>query len=435
MTAAATVRMERPPPNPLQVIHSTRNPPPLFHRPFHSNNEFILIADTNTPRDGTSSGAEQEAAAENAQIGGDTKVVAPKEIAVAEGAAVATENESGDGPNDDDDDNDAAASRFPKSPQRSVSDNQEEVDDIELIFSSDDKEFPQEDLVSISYYEPWQACGQSGTPVLLNFGRIGSEDAGQPNADDSAENLSPSPIDPDRFYNAIKENVGIMAQQSSRESSDSLSFYAENNNLRGNKSPSIDQEPDDGKDGNANADEMRRDESFDTFEPTGFSSALGRRWTNYNVFIETDISKVGIVDENVLERGGRRNTCPNPPAYRPIIHREALLRHQNGNSSVTAKVAQIRCPTSVKFARNARLNSGRMPRALVVDTTAANKGDYNNSGGPKRSSSAQTDISALPEHWRSESHLAGGLLGTGFFTLPSKFVPPPNAAQYKHPLK
>lgn len=329
----------------------------------------------------------------------------------------------------------AAAGHFPKSPQRSVSDNQEEVDDIELIFSSDDKEYPQEDLVSISYYEPWQMCGQSGTPVLLNFGRIGSDDAGQANISESTENLSPSPIDPDRFYNAIKENVGHMAQQYSRDSSDSLSFYGDNNNFRGNKSPSIDQDADGGGT-DASADEMRRDESFDTFEPAGFSSALGRRWTNYNVFVETDISKVGIAEENVLERGGRRNTCPNPPAYRPIIHREAMLRHQNGNSTVVAKAAQIRCPTSVKFARNARLNSGRSPRTLIADTTAANKGgDNNNSGGPKRSSSAQTDISALPEHWRSESHLAGGLLGTGFFTLPSKFVPPPNAGRYKHPLK
>lgn len=339
------------------------------------------------------------------------------------------ENETRDEANDDEDDNDLGVGHFPKSPQRSVCDNQEEVDDIELIFSSDDKEYPQEDLVSISYYEPWHMCGQSGTPVLLNFGHIGSDDAGQTNANDSAENLSPSPIDPDRFYNAIKENVGHMAQQYSRESSDSLSFYGDNNNLRGNNSPSIEKVADDGK-VDANVDEMRRDESFDTFESVGFSSALGRRWTNYNVFIETDISKVGIADENVLERGGRRNTCPNPPAYRPIIHREALLRHQNGNSAMAAKVAP-----RVAFSGRQHSFSRRSPRALIVDTAAANKGDNSNSGGPKRSSSAQTDISALPEHWRSESHLAGGLLGTGFFTLPSKFVPPPNAAQYKHPLK
>lgn len=365
------------------------------------------------------------------------------ESGVTEEIVIGVENENNE-KDEANDNNELAAGGYPKSPQRSVCDNQEEVDDIELIFSSDDKEYPQEDLVSISYYEPWQACGQSGTPVLLNFGRIGSDDAGgQTNTGDSGENLSPSPIDPDRFYNAIKENVGNMSQQYSRESSDSLSFYGDNNfgarqmfDLRGNKSPSIEQDADGSRnDACALTDEMRRDESFDTFESAGFSSALGRRWTNYNVFVETDISKVGIGEENVLERGGRRNTCPNPPAYRPIIHREALLRHHNGNSGVTASVAQTRCPTSVKFARNARLNCGRSPRPLVVDTSMANKCDSNRIGGPKRSSAAQTDISALPEHWRSESHLAGGLLGTGFFTLPSKFVPPPNAAHYKHPLK
>lgn len=347
---------------------------------------------------------------------------AAEELAIA----IPEKNLDNDGEDGDDDDdraeNVSTANRFPKSPNRSVCDNQEEVDDIELIFSSDDKEYPQEDLVSISYYEPWQTCGQSGTPVLVNFTHIGLDDPDQTNADEAAEGLSPSPIDPDCFYNAIKESAGNMTQQYSRESNDSLSFYGDNNNMRCTK---VSQEDDEG-----NVDGMRRDESFDTFEAAGISSALGRRWTNYNVFVETDISKIGIVEENVLERGGRRNTCPNPPAYRPIIHREALLRHQNGNTTVTAKLAQIRCPTAVKFARNARLNSaGRMQRTQqVIDPS---KGD---NGGPKRSSSAQTDISALPEHWQSETHLAGAL-GTGFFTLPSKFVPPSNAAALKHPLK
>lgn len=62
-----------------------------------------------------------------------------------------------------------------QSEQISTFDNQEEVDDIELIFSSDDKDFPQEELVSISYYEPWHICGRSGTPVLVHFGSIKSD--------------------------------------------------------------------------------------------------------------------------------------------------------------------------------------------------------------------------------------------------------------------
>lgn len=148
----------------------------------------------------------------------------------------------------------------PSSPHRSSCDNQEEVDDIELIFSSDDKEFPQEDLVSISYYEPWQMCGQSGTPILVNFNNISSDNEGGADAVDNVDSReklspSPSPIDPDQFYNAIKENVA--QQQYSLESCDSLS-------LGDNVKRSMDK---DGEERGNNDDGIRRDESFDTFEP------------------------------------------------------------------------------------------------------------------------------------------------------------------------
>lgn len=151
-------------------------------------------------------------------------------------------------------------SMIQSSPHRSSVDNDEEVDDIELILSSDDKEFPQGDLVSISYYEPWQLCGQSGTPILVNFNNISSDNEG---CDDGREKMSPSPIDPDQFYNAIKENVA--QQQLSLESSDSLSL---GDNLKQcydfkTKSLSLDKEGD-----RKVCDEngLIRDESFDTFE-------------------------------------------------------------------------------------------------------------------------------------------------------------------------
>lgn len=151
---------------------------------------------------------------------------------------------------------------------------------------------------------------------------------------------------------------------------------------------------------------------------------MGRRWTNYNVYLETDISKCGIIEENILEKG-RRNTCPNPPVYRPILHREALAQ-----SRLTPNTASARCPLAVKFSRNARsqhhAHTGKTPRPILSEP---------NKTGPKRSSSAQTDISALPEYWRSETQLSAGLLGSGFFTLPSKFVPPPGSGYYKYPLK
>lgn len=41
--------------------------------------------------------------------------------------------------------------------------------------------------------------------------------------------------------------------------------------------------------------------------------------------------------------------------------------------------------------------------------------------GPRRSSAAQTDISALPNHWRSDTHLAKKALPSSVLTtLPSK---------------
>lgn len=155
---------------------------------------------------------------------------------------------------------------------------------------------------------------------------------------------------------------------------------------------------------------------------------MGRRWTNYNVFQETDISKIGIIEEGVPDKS-RRNTCPNPTAYRPIIHREAIGRYLNNNNNNNAGTSMQRCPLAVKFARNARTNTSSVNnnRAHAMDA---------GSMGPKRSSAVQTDItlSTLPEHWRSESQLMAGF-NNGFFTLPSKFVATPGQNSCKHPLK
>lgn len=123
---------------------------------------------------------------------------------------------------------------------------------------------------------------------------------------------------------------------------------------------------------------------------------------------------------------GRRNTCPNPPAYRPIIHREAMAAQSNP----TNRHSSSRCPMFAKFSRNRSqyYPNSRSPRPILQEN--------NKDGEPKRSTSAQTEISALPEHWRSESHLAGGqFCGGGFYTLPSKFVPPPGMGYHRHPLK
>lgn len=172
------------------------------------------------------------------------------------------------------------------SPHRSSIDNDDEVDDIELILSSDDKEYPQEDMVSISYYEPWQLCGQSGTPILVNFNNISSDNEG--GDDENREQLSPSPIDPDQFYNAIKENVA--QQQLSLESSDSLSL---GDNLKRSydfhsKSFSLER-----RSKTSDENGMMRDESFDTFEQVSILNG------NLKDSLEKFVQKVSIKN-NVL---------------------------------------------------------------------------------------------------------------------------------------
>lgn len=142
-----------------------------------------------------------------------------------------------------------------QSPNRSSCDNQEEVDDIELIFSSDDKDIPQGDLVSISCYEPWQSFGKSGTPILVNFGRIGSDN----------ETMNASLESCDENY-----QKDSMDQRQRIESSDSLNGI--DHGMRrlynyGTKSSSLE------KDSDGQLNEMGRDESFDTFESVSETKA------------------------------------------------------------------------------------------------------------------------------------------------------------------
>jgi hypothetical protein len=175
----------------------------------------------------------------------------------------------------------------------------EEVNDIELIFSSEDnKEMIQEDLVSLSEYEPWQEEGDTGTPVLTKFSTLTSEDR-----DREAYYVKKKALKAARVAKA-KESVDShdAKRDKSLESTGSLSFDINQSNCKSSsfeKDSSID-------------NTISRDESFDTFAK---ASGMSKKWTNVNVLIETDMSKVGIGDESVLDMG-RRNTCPNPPLYR-----------------------------------------------------------------------------------------------------------------------
>lgn len=182
----------------------------------------------------------------------------------------------------------------------------EEVDDIELIFSSEDnKDAIQEDLVSISEYEPWQEGGNAGTPILTKFSTLTSEDR-----DREAYYEKKKALKAARVAKAKEKSMSVDSNQGrdrSLESTDSLSF---DNTACNADYKSSSMEKDSSLENN-----ISRDASFDTLVKHSSSAGFGRKWTNVNVLMETDMSKVGIGDENVLDMG-RRNTCPNPPLYR-----------------------------------------------------------------------------------------------------------------------
>ena len=210
----------------------------------------------------------------------------------------------------------------------------EELDDIELIFTTDEtcRDLGlQEDLVSITETETWQQPASTGQPVLLKYTKS---------------------VDGDPLVCNGEKNSSVEEAVSSQSSS------------------------------------IDREESVDRFDESS-STRLNKMWSQCSVLVETDISKCGVVEEpdHATRPAVRRNTLAAPPtAYRPIIHREALA----GNRRKSAA-----------------------PLRPVMDRIS----------GARRESGAQTDISALPAHWRSESYLAHKVAHT-FTTLPSKFALP-----------
>ncbi|XP_014207010.1 uncharacterized protein LOC106638398 isoform X1 [Copidosoma floridanum] len=142
-----------------------------------------------------------------------------------------------------------------------------------------------------------------------------------------------------------------------------------------------------------------REESVDRFdESTG--SRLNKMWSQCSVLVETDISKCGVLEEIDVQarHSARRNTLAAPTAtYRPIIHREAL-------------------------ATGRRKSLGPV-RPMMDRAAGGGLAESNGSGNARRESGAQTDISALPAQWRSESYLAHKV-AHAFTTLPSKFALP-----------
>lgn len=210
---------------------------------------------------------------------------------------VGSDNEAA--PDDDD-------GELPREEREENDDIPEEVDDIELIFSSEDnKEAIQEDLVSISEYEPWQEDGDGGMPILTKFSTLTSEDR-----DREAYYEKKKAMKAARVAKAKEKSLSMDSQRGGREksleSTDSLSYDI---------TPIVDYKSSSLEKDSSLDNTISRDTSFDTFGKPSSCAGMGKKWTNVNVLIETDMSKVGIGDENVLDMG-RRNTCPNPPLYR-----------------------------------------------------------------------------------------------------------------------
>ncbi|XP_055390439.1 uncharacterized protein LOC129619284 isoform X2 [Condylostylus longicornis] len=295
----------------------------------------------------------------------------------------------------------------------------EECDDIELIFSSDENRDPiQEEMISLSEYDPWKATGSSGTPVLVKFSSLPSDQDSPslPSLDDdtNAGQMQTSSTF-DEFSTKVNANL---TQEKSIDSIESFDFANPTT-----KSISLERD---------NSDDQRRDsqrtigrdESLDFFDnKDGSNDSDGmqrnhRKWTNYNILVETDISKCGIAEETNFELYQRRNTCPNPPAYRPMILREPpfVTRH------IPSRLAS-RYSRRLQQCGNSNIGTGNTDNCHIANRILSSQ-DNKISCGPKRSSSAQTEISALPELWKSECHLAGNRYHIGGpCTLPSKFVP------------
>lgn len=233
----------------------------------------------------------------------------------------------------------------------------QEVDDIELIFTTDDtkdQDF-KEELV------PIDATGSNSN--LLNF----------PLSD--MEQVSDRELDDDVFNDDEQNNY--QQQQSFEIKRDNSIFNSRSDN-------SIDHEKSlksycSYQDSSFENKSLEKDESFDRFEERVR-------------IVETDISKCGIHEVEYL--GTRRNTCPNPIQYRPLAHRYVAKDLDKHPEEADCREAVSRGLTSRKM------------RPILTHSNAI-----------RRESGAQTDISAIPDSaWRSESSLANKVYKSNILT-------------------
>lgn len=113
---------------------------------------------------------------------------------------------------------------------------------------------------------------------------------------------------------------------------------------------------------------------------------------------------------------------------RPIIHSQS--RQPPSRSPLAVKFSRSPLSYSPQFYTS--MNKSSRP-GLITDTTQIQEEQF----GTKKSSAAQTDISALSSAhlWRSETNLGPNEYGTGLFTLPSKFTAPSTFGLGRYPLR
>jgi hypothetical protein len=192
---------------------------------------------------------------------------------------------------------------LPRDERDEIHDIPEEVDDIELIFSSDisdeNKDVIQEDLVSLSEYEPWNET-ENGRPVLTKYSTLTSEDR-----DREAFYEKKKMLKAERNLRVVEMSTTVDShhgRDKSLESTDSISFDIP----AVVKTSSLERD--------SSIEDTTSRNSCDNFSKQ--TTAMGKKWTNVNVLIETDMSKVGIGDENIFDKGRNDQNYPNPPLYR-----------------------------------------------------------------------------------------------------------------------
>ncbi|KAL1464772.1 hypothetical protein WDU94_004390 [Cyamophila willieti] len=197
-------------------------------------------------------------------------------------------------------------------------------------------------------------------------------------------------------------------RESERDQSESLTIeHNDNRNLESEESEDVDEvefifTTDDSV--KLDQDHLVKIEETDTY-PSDKSAIT------HSVFVETDISKCGVLEEdaNAASRSNvvsniRRNTSPNPMGYRPFLHRE-------GSKMITHR-------HTVKFAKDVA-----NVRPIYKDTVLSERQD----------GETQTEISAIPVYWKSESYLNHNKISQNFTTLPSKFSIPNEQTYRKFP--